>query len=124
MRAAIAVLIARNIGQLNMKRKPDERQHGLDRPPKLLPAGSVNRVLLIGAKNLTIFQSVGLMFIGVVAGGVGGLFLVGEFGFGAAANGHTDAVYLLLFAGVMILWGVVMLVNGARGVAGRIRRGR
>jgi hypothetical protein len=108
-----------------MKRKPDERQHGLDRPPKLLPAGSVNRVLLIGAKNLTIFQSVGLMFIGVcVAGGVGGLILVGEFGFGARANDHADAVYLLLFAGAMILWGVVMFVNGARGVARRIRRGR
>jgi hypothetical protein len=115
---------ARNIGLLNMKREPDERQHGLDRPPKLLPAGSVNRVLLIGAKNLTIFQSVGLMLIGVVAGGVGGRFLVGEFGFGAAANGHTDAVYLLLFAGAMILWGVVMFVNGVRGVARRVLRGR
>jgi len=108
-----------------MKRKPDERQHGLDRPPKLLPAGSVNRVLLVGAKNLTIFQSVGLMFIGVcVSAGVGGLILVGEFGFGAGASDHADAVYLLLFAGAMILWGVVMFVNGARGVARRIRRGR
>jgi hypothetical protein len=115
---------ARNIGLLHMKREPDERQHGLDRPPKLLPAGSVNRVLLSGAKNLTIFQSVGLMFIGVVAGGVGGRVLVGEFGFGAGASDHADAVYLLLFAGAMTLWGVVMFVNGARGVARRIRRGR
>jgi hypothetical protein len=108
-----------------MKRKQNERQRGSDRPPKLLPAGSVNRVFLIGGKNLTMFQSVGLMFIGIcVAGGVGGLILVGEFGFRAGAKDHTDAVYLLLFAGAMILWGVVMFVNGVRGVARRIRRKR
>jgi hypothetical protein len=103
-----------------MKHKPS--QGGLKNPPKLIPAGSVNRILLIGSKNLTMFQSVGLMFIGIcVAGGVGGLTFVAEFGHGNWNEDHSYAFYLLFFASAMILWGLVMFVNGCRGVVRRIR---
>jgi len=88
--------------------------------PKILPAGSVNRVLLVGGKNLTMFQSVGLIFIGIcVAGGVGGLIFVTEFGSGG--TGHSYAFYLIFFGCVMILWGTVMVANGILGIARRMR---
>jgi len=100
-----------------MKQQSDRSQHGLEGPPKLLPTGSVDRVLLIGGKNLTMFQSIGLLFIGLCVVSLG---LVGwvEFGF------HGDAVYLLLFAAAVTLWGAVMIVNGIRSIAGRLCRSK
>lgn len=109
-----------------MKRRLDGRRQGLEGQPSLLPPVSAgNRVLLLGGKNLTVFQSAGLMFIGVcVAGGVGGLIFVAEFGFGAGSGDHTYALYLLCFASLMILWGLAMFVNGVRGIVRRIRAQR
>lgn len=86
-------------------------QHGVEHPPKLVPAGSVNRVLLLGGKNLTVFQSVGLLFIGVCVGAIGGSLLV-EFR-------HFDAIYLLLAGTLLFLWGLLMIFNGARGIVRR-----
>jgi hypothetical protein len=72
---------------------------------------------------LTIFQSIGLIFIGLcVAGGVGGLIFVAGFGFGVGAGDHSYAFYLLFFACAMVLWGLVMVVNGILGVVRRLRR--
>lgn len=108
-----------------MKRKPGELKDGLDRPPKLLPAGSVDRVMLLGGKNLTTFQSIGLIFIGIcVTGGIGGLMYVAEFGFETGAGDHGHAFYLLFLATAAILWGLVMIVNGFRGLARRAFRKR
>jgi type IV secretory pathway TrbL component len=106
-----------------MRHIHDQAQRSFHKVPKLVPAGSVNRVLLIGGKNLTMFQSVGLMFIGVcVAAGVGGLLFVAEFGFEAKSGDHTYAIYLLLAGSALVLWGLVMFINGLRGVVRRIWR--
>jgi hypothetical protein len=108
-----------------MKSQKKRKKTMYETVPKLLPAGSVNRVLLIGGRNLTTFQAIGLMFIGVcVAGGVGGLILIGEFGLGSGSGGHGDALYLLLGAFAMVLWGLVMFVNGLRGILRRFRTKR
>jgi hypothetical protein len=111
----------------DMKREPDKQRHDIESAPKpkLISAGSVNRVLLVGGKNLTIFQSIGLMFIGVcVAGGIGGMIFVAEFGFDSGSGDHSYAFYLLFFACAMIIWELVMIVNGVRGVVRRTRRAR
>jgi hypothetical protein len=102
-----------------MKRKPTAAERGVERPPKLLPVGSVNRVLLLGGKNLTMFQSFGLMFIGVCVAGTGGSFLVGEFRSGAGE--HLDAIYFLLAFSLLFTWGLIMFFNGVRGVVRRLR---
>jgi membrane protein CcdC involved in cytochrome C biogenesis len=97
------------------------QQRGFNEPPKLLPAGSVNRVLLLGGKNLTVFQSVALMFIGVcVAGGIGIPVFLTEFSGGSSGGDHLDALYLLLAMGLLIVWGAVMFVNGLRSLAKRL----
>jgi hypothetical protein len=81
--------------------------------PKLIPAGSVNRVLLVGGRNLTLFQSVGLIVMGL-------LFAVG---FGTVAwslargGDWSGSSFLLFVTGAMGLWGGVMSVNGMIGVA-------
>ena len=106
-----------------MERNANDSEHRLERLPKLVPAGSVNRLLLIGGKNLTMFQWVGLIVIGVlVAFGVGGSFLATEFGFPARTADHADAFYLILFAFAMVLWGLAMIGNGVVGVARRLRK--
>jgi hypothetical protein len=38
-------------------------QHSHERIPKLISAESFNRVLLVGGKNLSLFQSFGLVFM-------------------------------------------------------------
>jgi hypothetical protein len=44
--------------------------------PRLVPTGSVDKVLLTGRKNLTLFQSVGLAVVGLAfALGIGVLVL-------------------------------------------------
>jgi hypothetical protein len=85
--------------------------------PKLIPAGSVDRVLLVGARNLTLFQSVGLIAMG--------LFFATFFGtfFWSLAREHDWSVsfFFLVMTGLLSLWGGVMIVNGIVGVARRIR---
>jgi hypothetical protein len=100
-----------------MKRKADQQQHGLEHPPKLLPAGSVNRVLLIGGKNLTMFQSIGLIFMGLCFAGTGGSLV-------HALGGRLDAIYFLVPGVLLVLWGLVMFVNGVLGVTRRLRKVR
>jgi len=72
-------------------------------------------VLLVGGKNLTMFQSIGLVFIGLCFVSVG---LICGIGFGL----HGYTVYLLLFAAGITLWGALMIINGLRCIAGRLFR--
>jgi hypothetical protein len=72
--------------------------------PNLVPTGSVNKVLLVGGKNLTLFQSVGLLVFAVLGLGVGTAML------------RIDGVWFVLWGFAMSLWGLVMLFNGSRGV--------
>src|ERR1700685_2864057 len=44
---------------------------GAKDPPSLVPTSSFNKVLLVGGKNLTLFQSVGLLVLALVALGIG-----------------------------------------------------
>jgi len=106
-----------------MKPKTTSGQHGIEHPPKLLPAGAFNRVLLLGGKNLSAFQSFGLMFIGVCVAGLGASFFVTEFrsGAGAGAGDHFYAIYFLIAAALLVVCGVVMFFNGVRGVVRRLR---
>ena len=69
---------------------------------------------MVGGKNLTMLQSVGLILIGLCFG-VGGAAMVAAFGFA------SDALYLQLFALGLALWGVVMIVHGILGVLRRLR---
>ena len=98
-----------------MKSKAGQQQRGLEGPPKLAPAGSVNRVLLLGGKNLTVFHSLGLMFIGLCVAGIGGSLV-------HASGGRLDAIYFLVAGVVLVLWGLVMFVNGVFGVTRRLRK--
>jgi hypothetical protein len=100
-----------------MKSKADQQQQGLEAPPKLVPAGSVNRVLLLGGKNLTVFQSLGLMFIGLCVAGIGGSLA-------HALGSRLDAIYFLVAAVLLVLWGLVMFLNGVLGVVRRLRKVR
>jgi len=102
-----------------MKPKRIGEQHGIDHPPKLLLAGSVNRVLLLGGKKLSMFQSFGLMFVGVCVVGIGTSFFVVEFRSGG--GDHLNAIYFLIFAALLIVWGLVMCFNGVRGILKRLR---
>lgn len=97
-----------------MKGKPHDQQTRLDRVPRLVPAGSVNRVLLLGGKNLTLLQSLALICIGVcfVLGGVGSVIVFGFAGF----------LYLQLFACAIALWGFAMIANGIRSTVKRQRK--
>jgi|SRR5579859_2649345 len=100
-----------------MRSKADQQQHGLEGPPKLVPAGTVNRVLLLGGKNLTVFQSLGLMFIGLCVAGIGGSLV-------RALGGRLDAIYFLVAGVLLALWGLAIFVNGVLGVARRLRKPR
>jgi hypothetical protein len=99
-----------------------ERQRGIENTPKLVPAGSVNRVLLLGGKNLTMFQSAFLAGIGLCVAAGTGSFLVTQFA--SDPIDHLDSIDLLLLEGGLFVWGLVMLVNGARGMLRRMRTQR
>jgi hypothetical protein len=99
-----------------------ERQRGIDDPPKLVPAGSVNRVLLLGGKNLTMFQSAFLAGIGLCVTAGTGSFLVRQLAFDPID--YLDSIYLLLFEGGLFVWGLVMFVNGVRGMSRGMRKQR
>jgi hypothetical protein len=51
--------------------------------------------------------------------GIGASFFVGEFRSGA--GDHLDAIYFLIAAALLIVWGLVMCVNGVRGIVRRLR---
>jgi hypothetical protein len=90
----------------------------IEHPSKLIPAGSVNRVLLLGGRNLSMFQSLGLTFIGVCVAAISGSFFLTEFRFGA--GDHLNAIYFLIAAALLIVWGLVMFFNGVRGIVRRL----
>ena len=102
-----------------MRRNSENQQAELEDAPKLVPAGSVNRVLLLGGKNLTRCQSIGLTLIGLCLG-IGGVAVASMFGF--EAGDMSYAFYLQFFACAMALWGLVMIVNGILGIARRLIR--
>jgi hypothetical protein len=101
----------------------DRQRHG--NPPRLVPTGSVDKVLLTGGKNLTLFQSVGLVVIGLgVALGAGVPIIVNELYFESkfARYGYSGSLPDRVIGSAIILWGAVMLFNGLLGIARRIRR--
>jgi len=78
---------------------------------------------MVGGKNLTMFQSVGLLFMGMLAaGGIGAPVFLTEFLSASRYDTHIDAIYLLLGAGAMFIWGLVMIINGLGGIVRNIRR--
>lgn len=81
--------------------------------PKLIPTGSVDRVLLLGGRNLTLFQSVGLSVISLLCAAGFGTFFWSL----ARERDWSGSLFLLLGTGVMGLWGGVMTVNGILGIA-------
>jgi hypothetical protein len=94
-------------------------------PPRLVPTGSVDKVLLTGGKNLTLFQSVGLVVIGLgVALGAGVPILMYELYFESkfARYGYSGSLSDRVIACAIILWGAVMLFNGLLGIARRAMR--
>jgi hypothetical protein len=98
--------------------------HQSENTPNLVPAGSVDRVFLIGGKNLTMFQSIVLVVTGTcLAGGFGG-WLFTEFDSPLEFKDHLGNFYILILAGAMAIWGLIMIFNGIRGIVRRLRRGR
>jgi len=98
-------------------------RHHPGHPPRLAPTGSVDRVFLIGGKNLTPFQSVGLAVVGLCfALGVGVPLLVNESYLESqlARFGYHRSLAVMVFGSVMILWGGVMIPNGLLGISRRI----
>jgi len=92
--------------------------------PRLVPRGSVDKVLLIGGKTLTLFQSVGLAVVGLCfALGIGVPIILNEFYLESqiARYGYHRSLPIMVFGSVMILWGTVMAFNGLLGIARRIR---
>ena len=92
--------------------------------PRLVPTGSVDKVLLTGGKNLTLFQSVGLVMIGFgVALGIGVPILVNESYLVSrlARFGYHGSLWDRLVATAFLLSGAVMIFNGLLGIARRIR---
>ena len=95
-------------------------------PPKIVPTGSFDKVLLTGGKNLTHFQSWALIVTGLgVALGVGVPIIVmdrywesqlGRYGY---SGNSTQKV----IGGLVILWGAIMIINGSLGLVRRLRKG-
>jgi len=82
-------------------------------------------VLLIGGKNLTLFQSVGLAVVGLgFALGIGVPLLLNEFYLESqiARYGYHRSLPVMVLGVAMILWGAVMIFNGLLGVARRLQR--
>jgi hypothetical protein len=101
----------------------DRHRHG--NPPRLIPTGSVDKVLLTGGKNPTLFQSVGLAVVGLCfALGIGVPILLNEFYLESqlARYGYHRSLPVTVFGSAMILWGTVMIFNGLLGVVRRIRK--
>ena len=101
------------------RRKHREASH----PPKLVPTGSFDKVLLTGGKNLTLFQSVALVITALaVAFGVGVPIVLHEFYLESQLGryGYSRSWLSMLLATAFILWAAVMLINGLLGVTRQI----
>lgn len=96
-----------------------EQANTREKPPKLIPTGSLNKVLLIGGKNLSVFQCIGLIFIGICAVGIGSPLVLDEL----RAEDHGD-FYLPLLGFGAITWGVMMIANGISGIIRKLRKAR
>jgi hypothetical protein len=99
----------------------DRQHHG--NLPRLVPTGSVDKVLLTGGRNLTLFQSVGLVVIGLgVALGAGVPILLNEIYLESrlARYGYHRSLSMMVLGSAFILWGAVMIFNGLLGIARRI----
>jgi hypothetical protein len=83
---------------------------GAKDPPSLVPTSSFNKVLLVGGKNLTLFQSVGLLVLALVALGIGVSLLA------------VRVFWFAMWGSALTLWGFVMLFNGSKGVVVVLRR--
>jgi hypothetical protein len=100
-----------------------ERREHPWRPPRLIPTGSFDKVLLTGGKNLTLFQSVALVVTGLgVALGAGVPILVHESYLESQLGrfGYHRSLPSIVLGGAFILWGAVMSFNGLLGIARRI----
>ncbi len=80
-------------------------------PPRLVPTGSLDKVLLTGGKNLSVFQSVGLLVFAVLGLGVGILLV------------RVDGVWFVMWGCALSLWGLVMLFNGSKALIRAIQKG-
>ena len=86
---------------------------GAKDPPSLVPTSSFNKILLVGAKNLTLFQSVGLLVLALVALGIGVSLLA------------VRIFWFAMWGSALTLWGLVMLFNGSKGIiVGVLRKNR
>jgi hypothetical protein len=97
--------------------------HDAQKPPRLVPTGSFDKVLLTGGKNLTTFQSVALIITGFgVALGAGVPIIVMEHHWESefARYGYSGNSADKIVGSVIILWGIFMIFNGSRGIVRQI----
>lgn len=108
-----------------MTPKRDQRyRHASKAQKRLVPTGSVDEILFTGStagKNLTLFQSIGLMITGLgVALGVGLMLIASEL----HQESTFDRDFGQLFVGAaFFLWGIAMLVFGTVGIVKIVRKG-
>lgn len=78
--------------------------------PRLVPTGSVDKILLRSGKNLSLFQCAGVLVFGVSALVLGLVML------------RDGELWFALWGSVMSLWGLVALFNGSKGIVRLIRK--
>jgi hypothetical protein len=110
-----ALTISPTFGKRSMKNNK-ARFNERENVPKLIPTGSLNKVLLVGGKNLTLFQSLWLIVFGLLVAIGFGISFVSL----AKEGDWSGSIYLLLLFGAMTFWGNVMIVNGVLGIAARL----
>jgi len=104
-------------------------RHGV--PPRLVPTGNVDEVLLTGkshGRDLTLFQSVGLAVFGVgLVLGLGIPMIVGESvlqsDFERIGLSYPKDFHSIVVGALMCILGTAWIVMGSIGVV-KIRRGR
>jgi uncharacterized membrane protein len=105
---------------MSAKHLPNKRRHDAGASSKFVPLGSVDRVLLTGGKNLTMFQSVGIAVVGLcIALGVGVPILVSELSLESTFGRRVSE--LVLGSGFILL-GLLMIANGFVGIVRKIRK--
>jgi hypothetical protein len=100
-----------------------QNHHETQHRPRLVPTGSFDKVLLIGGKKLTLFQSVALIITGLaVALGVGVPMLVLERYWMQILGryGYTGNSLQQIIGGLIVLWGAFMVINGSLGLVRQI----